>query len=1345
MYQPVGRTGRALFAAVIVGAAAQAALGQCLDWAFGFGIPGSGINGEVLALAAFDDGSGPALYAGGNFSSAGGVPAAGVARWNGTGWGPVGSGLGIVYTLTVHDDETGPALYAGGGFGNVGGVPFNRMAKWTGSAWVPVGSGMDNGVRALASFDADGPGGAPAELYAAGGFTTAGGVSANNIAKWDGVAWAEVNSSGYGVRESHVLAYDAARGQTVLFGGFGGGLRGDTWVWDGGAWTRAATTGPSPRTDAAMVYDPIRQRVLLFGGITSTIVGDLWAWNGAAWSQLELSFPSNRRGFAVAFDEARDRLVLFGGRVGASSYQNDTWEWDGTDWVRVAAEDPEHPQLTPPRRAGHAMAYDAARGRVVLFGGYNPVTGVQAETWLWDGTTWQNAGAGGPSGRERTAMSYDSARQRVVMTGGSSTNGTPDTTTWEWDGSAWAAAVPAAPREIGHAMAYDAARGRTVLAGTAGGTWEYTADAWLPRGGGPNNAIYTLAVHDEGSGPALFAGGEFDRVNGMVANRVVRWNGLEWSTVGLGVSSAVNALAPYAPAGAPSLYACGAFTHTGNLNASYIARWDGAAWSRVGDHGGGGGLSGPGQAMTVFDDGSGPALYVAGGFSTANGQPASRIARWDGATWSPLGVGIGVSLTGQVPRCLAAFDGGSGPQLFVAGDFTHAGEKPSRSIAVWPVPCTPPSIVQQPVDHIAVYPQPATFSVTATGTASLTYQWRRNGTPLADVGPISGATTPQLSLRYWSLSNAGAYDVVITNTLGTVTSDPVTLTVPNPGDVDSPVNVVRVLHPPEPVPGVPGQVFESFNLPISCPSGEITFLGYTPSAVLAQWSPEAVRVLQRTGGPAPGTASGVTFQGINGADPFVNFSAAADGRVAFTATLGGPGVVPSVNGRGLWYQDAEGVNLVARTGSPAAGAGGRTFSRLGLNANDTPRAMGNGAGQLVFGGRLSGTPVQEGLWLWSRQTGQQLLHVSGDQAPGTSAVFTAFGDTPQLNSAGTIAFHAHLNSTTGFNYTGGSDTGIWAGPMGGAALIARSGEPAPGLAADINLEYMDRGALLQSQSGVLTFAARVAGPNGYLRDALYRWSAGSLQPLALPSQPAPGASPGSTFLTPTPMAVSTNGNVLFRSTLSTSCTPPCPTKGVWLAAANSIFPVVLDHLGTPPAAPPGSTFVEAESGALNNQRHVVLSVRLGPSITRRAVYGWTPRHGLFPIAVPGSQIEVGPDDYRTVDSAFLSSTQAGSVTPNSSSLTSNGEVVFRVTFTDNTRGIFAGSFRGFLYSFYPCAVDWNVDTAVSSSDISAFLTSWLQSLVAGDLVGDFDEDGATDATDISAFLAAWLDAVHNGC
>jgi hypothetical protein len=86
----------------------------------------------LLALAVFDDGDRPALYAGGIFTVAGGVTASNIARWDGTSWAPLGSGTSDdgVSAITGFDDGSGPGLHVGGYFTTAGGVVSNNMARW---------------------------------------------------------------------------------------------------------------------------------------------------------------------------------------------------------------------------------------------------------------------------------------------------------------------------------------------------------------------------------------------------------------------------------------------------------------------------------------------------------------------------------------------------------------------------------------------------------------------------------------------------------------------------------------------------------------------------------------------------------------------------------------------------------------------------------------------------------------------------------------------------------------------------------------------------------------------------------------------------------------------------------------------------------------------------------------------------------------------------------------------------------------------------------------------------------------------------------------------------------------
>ena len=93
-------------------------------------------------------------------------------------------------------------------------------------------------------------------------------------------------------------------------------------------------------------------------------------------------------------------------------------------------------------------------------------------------------------------------------------------------------------------------------------------------------------------------------------------------------------------------------------------------------------------------------------------------------------------------------------------------------------------MTQQPRSRIAPAGEPATLTVTASGAAPLQYQWRKDGANLTDDGHYQGVTTPTLTIYPVAPVDAGIYDVVITNSCGTVTSLGAVLTVREPGDLN---------------------------------------------------------------------------------------------------------------------------------------------------------------------------------------------------------------------------------------------------------------------------------------------------------------------------------------------------------------------------------------------------------------------------------------------------------------------------------------------------------------------------------------------------------------------------------
>src|SRR6266850_753710 len=107
----------------------------------------------------------------------------------------------------------------------------------------------------------------------------------------------------------------------------------------------------------------------------------------------------------------------------------------------------------------------------------------------------------------------------------------------------------------------------------------------------------------------------------------------------------------------------------------------------------------------------------------------------------------------------------------------QAGTVTSSPARLTVVTATPPSIVSQPQSQTVNAGQSASFSVTATGTAPLSYSWTKNGTRLSDGGNITGSRTSTLTVANVGAADAGNYAVVVSNPAGSAVSSPATLTV----------------------------------------------------------------------------------------------------------------------------------------------------------------------------------------------------------------------------------------------------------------------------------------------------------------------------------------------------------------------------------------------------------------------------------------------------------------------------------------------------------------------------------------------------------------------------------------
>ncbi len=197
----------------------------------------------------------------------------------------------------------------------------------------------------------------------------------------------------------------------------------------------------------------------------------------------------------------------------------------------------------------------------------------------------------------------------------------------------------------------------------------------LPGAFNPPIPLYEQVIHKvavaadlDGDGDALYVAGKFTHLGGVEVNGIAKWNPQTqtFSPLGQGLvpipsgdTHGVRSIVSFDDGSGTALYVGGGFNVPGVPEARNIARWDGKEWSAVGqqevDYVG---------ALIVFDDGTGPALYSCGWFAPNSG---SQVAKWnpESQQWIPLGGFFSVGMF----HALTVFDDGNGPALYAGGSF----------------------------------------------------------------------------------------------------------------------------------------------------------------------------------------------------------------------------------------------------------------------------------------------------------------------------------------------------------------------------------------------------------------------------------------------------------------------------------------------------------------------------------------------------------------------------------------------------------------------------------------------------------------------------------------------------
>ncbi len=215
------------------------------------------------------------------------------------------------------------------------------------------------------------------------------------------------------------LAYDAADGYLVLFGGYNqaGYYANQTWTFSGTTWTQLSpATSPPPMASFGMAYDPsLSEVVVVEGSSGGSPINTTWLFRAGTWTPGPALPSAGLYNMAVAYDAAASALIAVGGANSVGQGTNATWKLTATGWSPVAlasgSELPGGTYLLAPSPAGPGLV---AYSSVVAAVG----------TWLYGNGSWTNVTAPvGPSAAEtESVLATDPTDNTTLLVGGNILN-----------------------------------------------------------------------------------------------------------------------------------------------------------------------------------------------------------------------------------------------------------------------------------------------------------------------------------------------------------------------------------------------------------------------------------------------------------------------------------------------------------------------------------------------------------------------------------------------------------------------------------------------------------------------------------------------------------------------------------------------------------------------------------------------------------------------------------------------------------------------------------------------------------------------------------------------------------
>lgn len=266
--------------------------------------------------ALYTDNATNSLYIGGDFIS----PSNYITRWDGSSYNSLGTGLnGDVFAITNFNGD----IYAAGAFSTAGGLAANNIARWNGTSWSALALGTNGQVNALVVFNN--------ELYAGGSFTMAGGATANYIAKWNGTSWTTVGT-GMNAKVNSLIVFNGALYAGGDFITAGGNSANYIAKWNSTAWS-ALGSGMDNWVNGLGIYNNALYAGGRFANAGGMPASKIAKWSGTTWSTLGTGLNGDANCFAVYNNEFYvGGAFSSAGGLSASKIAR----WNGTTWNDVA-------------------------------------------------------------------------------------------------------------------------------------------------------------------------------------------------------------------------------------------------------------------------------------------------------------------------------------------------------------------------------------------------------------------------------------------------------------------------------------------------------------------------------------------------------------------------------------------------------------------------------------------------------------------------------------------------------------------------------------------------------------------------------------------------------------------------------------------------------------------------------------------------------------------------------------------------------------------------------------------------------------------------------------------------